>query len=90
MKDTSNAASSRTEASVDSRYETRPSTVEVRTIGDEFFGRYLSRRSIAGKIGFGCVVIGDEEIPFEEFFATLQSYVDWHFSIEIHDGYDEF
>jgi hypothetical protein len=34
-------------------------------------------------------VLNGEVIPLAEFGTILQSYVGWHFSIEIHAGYDE-
>jgi hypothetical protein len=45
-------------------------------------------RTAAGKIGFDCVVLNGETTPLAEFGTILRSYVGWHFSIEIHDGYD--
>lgn len=47
-----------------------------------------SLRTADGRIGFDCVVLNGETIPLAEFGFILQSYVGWHFSIEIHGGYD--
>jgi hypothetical protein len=51
--------------------------------------RGLSHRRAVGTIGYGCVVIDGQEIPFEEFAEILQTYEGWQFSLRIGDGYEE-
>jgi hypothetical protein len=50
--------------------------------------RRLGHERAVGHIGYGCLVIDGEEIPFEEFGAVLQTYEGWAFEIRIADPFD--
>ena len=53
-------------------------------------GRRLGHERAVGHVGYGCVVIDGEEIPFHEFVDMLQSYEGWRFELRIDDGFQLF
>lgn len=53
-------------------------------------GRRLGHDRAVGHIGYGCVVIDGQEVPFDEFVEMLQSYEGWRFELRIDDGFQLF
>ena len=51
-------------------------------------GRRLGHDRAVGHVGYGCVVIDGEEIPFDEFVTLIQAYEGWRFDIQITDAFD--
>jgi hypothetical protein len=62
--------------------------LSTRYLVEEEGVRRLGHDRAVGHIGYGCVVIDGEELPFDEFASMVQTYEGWAFEIRIVDPFD--